>query len=137
MTALTSRIACTVLLGLTAAAFAAPVAEARMTPQQCYQRDSNCTQFCGDVKDSEWRHECFMRCNKYLDNCLSKGVWTDQGAMADPGSDPTTPPKGPKGGVIKVPAGLLDASPGLPTQGPAGTGTPAGGGAATTGPVLR
>jgi hypothetical protein len=53
---------------------------ARMTPQECYKRDSNCTKFCGQVKDPDWRHECFMRCNKYLDNCLGRGVWTDRAA---------------------------------------------------------
>jgi hypothetical protein len=58
------------------------VAPARMTPQECYRRDSNCTQFCGRVQDSEWRHECFMLCNKYLDNCLGRGIWTDQAALS-------------------------------------------------------
>ena len=56
------------------------IAPARMTPQWCYMRDSRCTQFCGNVKDPNWRHECFMRCNIYLDNCLSSGVWTDRAA---------------------------------------------------------
>ena len=65
------------------------------TPQQCYQRDSQCTQFCGRVQDQTWRYECFSRCNIYLDNCLSRGVWTDQAQTLDPsGGDvgPTTPP---------------------------------------------
>jgi hypothetical protein len=53
---------------------------ASMTPQECYKRDSQCTQFCGRVKDPKWRHECFMRCNIYLDNCLSRGIWTDRSA---------------------------------------------------------
>jgi hypothetical protein len=51
---------------------------ATMTPQECYRRDSNCTQFCGKVKDPYWRYECFALCNKYLDNCLGTGVWTDR-----------------------------------------------------------
>lgn len=50
------------------------------TPQECYKRDSNCTQFCGNVKDPKWRYECFSRCNIYLDNCLGRGVWTDRAA---------------------------------------------------------
>lgn len=62
-----------------------------MTPQECYKRDSNCTQFCGQVQDPDWRHECFMRCNIYLDNCLSRGVWTDQSLTLDPGSRPSVP----------------------------------------------
>jgi hypothetical protein len=53
---------------------------ASMTPQECYRRDSRCTQFCGRVQDPDWRHECFMRCNIYLDNCLSRGIWTDRSA---------------------------------------------------------
>ena len=53
---------------------------ARMSPQECYKRDSNCTQFCGKVKDASWRYECFSRCNIYLDNCLGRGVWTDRAA---------------------------------------------------------
>ena len=28
--------------------------------------------------DPNWRHECFMRCNIYLDNCLGQGTWTDK-----------------------------------------------------------
>ncbi len=53
---------------------------ARMTPQWCYYKDSRCTQFCGKVTNPDWRYECFSRCNIYLDNCLGKGVWTDQAA---------------------------------------------------------
>ncbi len=64
---------------------------ASMTPQECYRRDSQCTQFCGRVQDPDWRHECFMRCNIYLDNCLSRGVWTDQSLTLDPGSRPSLP----------------------------------------------
>lgn len=59
---------------------------AAMTPQQCYQRDSQCTQFCGNVKDNNWRYECFSRCDIYLNNCLSNGVWTDQTLTVDPGT---------------------------------------------------
>lgn len=53
---------------------------AKMSPQECYKRDSNCTQFCGRITDSKWRYECFSRCNIYLDNCLGRGVWTDRAA---------------------------------------------------------
>ena len=55
-----------------AAAFSA------MTPQQCYKRDSQCTRFCDGANGADWRHECFMRCNIYLNNCLDRGVWTDK-----------------------------------------------------------
>lgn len=58
------------------------VAPARMKPQWCYMRDSRCTEFCGKVQDPDWRHECFMLCNRYLDNCLSRGVWTDRAALS-------------------------------------------------------
>lgn len=56
------------------------VEAARMRPEYCYWRDSRCTQFCGKVKDQYWRYECFSLCDKYLDNCLSRGVWTDRAA---------------------------------------------------------
>lgn len=56
------------------------VAPARMTPQWCYHKDSHCTQFCGAVQDPRWRYECFSLCDKYLDNCLDRGIWTDQAA---------------------------------------------------------
>ena len=62
-----------------------------MTPQECYKRDSQCTQFCGRVQDPDWRYECFSRCNIYLDNCLSRGVWTDQAVTFDPGSGTSLP----------------------------------------------
>jgi hypothetical protein len=68
---------------------------AALSPQQCYQRDSGCTQMCGNVKDMTWRYECFSRCDIYLDNCLSRGVWTDQAQSLDTsggGSTPPTPP---------------------------------------------
>jgi len=55
-----------------------PAASLRMSPQGCYRRDSNCTQFCAQIKDADWRYECFSRCNIYLDNCLSTGNWTDR-----------------------------------------------------------
>jgi len=56
------------------------VAPARMTARWCYKKDSNCTQFCGAVTDPDYRYECFGLCDKYLDNCLGRGVWTDQAA---------------------------------------------------------
>ena len=46
---------------------------------ECYAKDSGCTQFCGRVKGA-MRYECFNRCDKYLGNCLDRGVWTDQPA---------------------------------------------------------
>ncbi len=63
-----------------------------MTPQACYKRDSNCTKMCDKANGPDWRHECFMLCNKYLDNCLANGVWTDQ-------SKAVLSPVGDKGGL--------------------------------------
>jgi hypothetical protein len=58
------------------------VAPARMSAKWCYWKDVGCTDFCGGVQDPEWRHECFMRCNLYLNNCLDRGVWTDKAALS-------------------------------------------------------
>jgi hypothetical protein len=46
-----------------------------LTPQQCYRRDSDCTQMCGDV--GEMRYECFSICDRMLDRCLTTGDWSD------------------------------------------------------------
>ena len=64
-----------------------------MASQACYKRDSNCTQFCGKVDDSGWRHECFSRCDSYLGNCLDTGVWTDKikGVLTLDGGGPKNP----------------------------------------------
>ena len=56
----------------------AGIEPARMTPQWCYRRDSQCTRFCANVPDPNWRYECFSRCDIYLGNCLDRGKWTDR-----------------------------------------------------------
>lgn len=55
-----------------------------LTPQQCYQRDSGCTQFCGEVS-GDMRYECFLICDRMLDNCLETGDWDDSPSEMDPG----------------------------------------------------
>lgn len=87
-------------LALSAVSFLTSTAAA-LSPQQCYKRDVNCTKFCGDVKDADWRHECFMRCNIYLDNCLGTGVWTDQSkaVLSPDGGVGSANPRAPIGKV--------------------------------------
>jgi hypothetical protein len=55
-----------------------------LTPEQCYRKDSDCTQFCGDVADSDYRYECFGICDRMLDRCLDTGDWTD--SKIEPGT---------------------------------------------------
>lgn len=87
-------------LGLSVLSLLTSTASA-LSPQQCYKRDSNCTQFCKDAKD-DWRNECFKRCDIYLDNCLGTGVWTDQSkAVLSPNND-TGGPKNPRAPIGKV-----------------------------------
>lgn len=69
-------LAVSLAAGFGLSALAGPAAA--MTPKACYKRDSQCTQFCGRVKNPEYRSECFSRCNIYLNNCLDRGDWTDR-----------------------------------------------------------
>jgi hypothetical protein len=55
-----------------------------LTPQQCYRRDSDCTQMCGEVT-GDLRYECFGICDRMLDRCLATGEWSDS-AQIDPGT---------------------------------------------------
>jgi hypothetical protein len=55
-----------------------------LTPEQCYRRDSGCTQFCGEVT-GDLRYECFRICDRMLNRCLDTGEWTDS-ASIDPGT---------------------------------------------------
>lgn len=41
-----------------------------LTPEQCYRRDSDCTQFCGEMT-GDMRYECFRICDRMLDRCLA------------------------------------------------------------------
>jgi hypothetical protein len=89
--------------GLAAASLLTSTASA-LTPQQCYKRDSNCTQFCKDAK-ADMRNECFNRCDIYLDNCLGTGDWTDQSkAVLSPDSENGGPvnPRSPIGKVAPL-----------------------------------
>jgi hypothetical protein len=54
-----------------------------LTPQQCYQKDSDCTQFCGAVT-GDLRYECFAICDRMLTRCLTTGDWDDSPLVADP-----------------------------------------------------
>jgi hypothetical protein len=55
-----------------------------LTPEQCYRKDSDCTQFCDKVT-GELRYECFGICDRMLDHCLDTGDWTDS-YQVDPGT---------------------------------------------------
>jgi hypothetical protein len=59
-----------------------------LTPEQCYRKDSDCTQFCGDVTDPDYRYECFGICDRMLDRCLDTGDWTD--SKIEPGTGTVT-----------------------------------------------
>ena len=80
-----------VFLGLAALApaSAAPINNTGLSPQECYQKDSGCTQFCGKVTGA-LRYECFGICDRMLDRCLDTGDWTDS-AEASPGGGPGRP----------------------------------------------
>lgn len=75
-------------------AFAVPptLNSSGLSPQQCYRRDSDCTQFCGDVTGDR-RYECFGICDRMLDRCLSTGEWTDSREV-EPGSGRPPAPGG-------------------------------------------
>lgn len=55
-----------------------------LTPEQCYRKDSDCTQFCGAVTDPDYRYDCFAICDRMLDRCLDTGDWTD--SKIEPGN---------------------------------------------------
>lgn len=55
-----------------------------LSPAQCYRRDSDCTQMCGEVT-GDLRYECFSICDRMLDRCLDTGEWSDS-FHVDPGS---------------------------------------------------
>ncbi len=67
-------------------AFAVPptMNSSGLSPQQCYRRDSDCTQFCGEVT-GDLRYECFGICDRMLDRCLTTGDWSDS-LVVDPGT---------------------------------------------------
>jgi hypothetical protein len=73
------------IMGAVATARAEPVINnSGLTPQQCYAKDSECTQFCGPVV-GDLRYECFSICDRMLDHCLDTGDWTDS-LTVDPGT---------------------------------------------------
>jgi hypothetical protein len=55
-----------------------------LSPEQCYRKDSDCTVFCGQVTNPDYRYECFGICDRMLDRCLDTGDWTD--SKIDPNS---------------------------------------------------
>lgn len=87
----TAQIAVFALIGIgtigSASAQQPTLNSSGLTPQQCYQKDSDCTQFCGAVS-SPMRYECFSICDRMLDNCLETGDWTDS-LSVDPGKGGT------------------------------------------------
>jgi hypothetical protein len=74
----------------------ASAAESRLSPAQCYLKDSGCTKFCARVTKVSLRYECFKICDRMLDRCLEHGVWSDSfeqdpdAGVPDP-RDPTGP----------------------------------------------
>jgi hypothetical protein len=71
-----------------------------LTPQQCYRKDSDCTQFCGQVSDSTYRYECFGICDRMLDRCLDTGDWTD--SRLEPGSSKPSLPGQLSGRLLRM-----------------------------------
>lgn len=74
------------IMGTLDLASAEPINNSGLTPQECYSKDSGCTQFCGHVT-GPMRYECFSICDRMLDHCLDTGDWTDSGRAIDPGTD--------------------------------------------------
>lgn len=74
------------LTGILSSASAVPptINSSGLSPQQCYRRDSDCTQMCGEVTGNQ-RYECFSICDRMLDRCLETGDWTDS-LEGDPGT---------------------------------------------------
>lgn len=70
---------------ISSAAALPPLNNSGLTPEQCYQKDSECTQFCGEVT-GDLRYECFSICDRMLDNCLTTGDWDDSPLKVDPGT---------------------------------------------------
>ena len=89
----TAMLASIVLLADLGPAAAVPptLNSSGLTPQQCYRRDSDCTQFCGEVT-GDLRYECFGICDRMLDRCLTTGEWSDS-LTVDPGTG-SPPDKG-------------------------------------------
>jgi hypothetical protein len=74
------------IVGSVAPALAVPptLNTSGLSPEQCYRKDSDCTQFCGEVTDPNYRYDCFAICDRMLDRCLDTGDWTD--SKLEPGS---------------------------------------------------
>ncbi len=79
-------LACIGVIGAVGSASAVPptLNSSGLTPQQCYRRDSDCTQMCGEVT-GDMRYECFSICDRRPDRCLATGEWTDS-LQVDPGT---------------------------------------------------
>jgi hypothetical protein len=70
-------------MGTLGLASAEPVNNSGLSASECYQKDSGCTRFCGQVKP-DMRYECFSICDRMLDHCLDTGEWSD--SKIDPGT---------------------------------------------------
>jgi hypothetical protein len=77
------------IMGTFDAASAEPINNSGLSQQECYGKDSGCTQFCGHVA-GDLRYECFSICDRMLGRCLDTGEWSDS-ARIDPvtGNPPT------------------------------------------------
>jgi hypothetical protein len=114
------RLAPKILLALLFMASAVEVALAAppvmintgLTPQQCYRRDSQCTEFCSNAP-ADLRYECFDICDRMLNRCLDTGDWKDSrvDATPDEGTPPTRPPFTPIGdlSVLRLMTALADS----------------------------
>jgi hypothetical protein len=81
-----------------------------LTPQQCYRRDSQCTEFCSNAP-RDLRYECFSICDRMLDRCLRSGDWKDSRVDPTPDDDDGgKPPFTPVGdlSVLRVMIALAD-----------------------------
>src|SRR5690349_8053711 len=72
-----------IIFTLASASAASDADSSGLTNQQCYGKDSGCTQMCGEVA-GELRYECFSICDRMLDRCLTTGEWSDSGITVDP-----------------------------------------------------
>ena len=93
------------LMGIMGAIDSASAASARLSPTECYRKDSGCTKFCARVTKVKLRYECFTICDRMLDRCLEKGEWSDSfdpNAGDDPDNRDPSGPSGPKAQLLET-----------------------------------
>jgi hypothetical protein len=125
-----SIIAATIIL--TVAGFAAS-ADARQpkTQKDCAAKAEACERRCAKNKDTDSGNCTARTCTHQYNNCIASLPSGDgkRGQPTQPGGGVLAHPQAPKpkighGPFSPTSGGILDASPGLPGQGPAGTGVP-------------